>query len=396
MTEAAPTTDINAIRLAVQIPRSESDRLLTGFAAGVGDRLGIGPSYARAGFATLAAAGGVGIVLYVVGFLLSLSAKPLPERPPITRKQGLGLALIFVGILYGLGTAGLWFPGATAPIGLLSFGAAAIWSRSDRHDVPLIEAIASNEQSRFRAIGGAALMGVGLLILVSSLTAVDIGPVLLAIIVTTAGFALALGPSVWRISRNLTAERRERIRAEEREDMAAHLHDSVLQSLALIQRTDDPKKMATLARAQERELREWLYAERVGGEPRAISVALQDAASKVEVAYNVPIDVIVVGEVDVSDDIRAMTRAAAEAMTNAAKHSGTDKISVYAESRNGTTDIWITDLGCGFDTGTVAEGRRGLSDSIIGRMVRHGGSAKIDSSEEGTEVHLSLTERSPI
>ncbi|VAW04459.1 Two-component system sensor histidine kinase, partial [hydrothermal vent metagenome] len=310
MTEAAPTTDINAIRLAVQVPRSESDRLLTGFAAGVGDRLGIGPSYARAGFATLAAAGGVGIVLYVVGFLLSLSAKPLPERPPVTRKQGLGLALVFVGILYGLGTTGLWFPGATAPIGLLSFGAAAIWSRSDRHDVPLIEAIASNEQSRFRAIGGAALMGFGLLILVSSLTAVDIGPVLLAIIVTTAGFALALGPSVWRISRNLTAERRERIRAEEREDMAAHLHDSVLQSLALIQRTDDPKKMATLARAQERELREWLYAERVGGEPRAISVALQDAASKVEAAYNVPIDVIVVGEVDVSDDIRAMTRAA--------------------------------------------------------------------------------------
>ncbi|VAV97774.1 hypothetical protein MNBD_ACTINO02-2033, partial [hydrothermal vent metagenome] len=169
-----------------------------------------------------------------------------------------------------------------------------------------------------------------------------------------------------------------------------------LQSLALIQRTDDPKKMATLARAQERELREWLYAERVGGEPRAISVALQDAASKVEAAYNVPIDVIVVGEVDVSDDIRAMTRAAAEAMTNAAKHSGTDKISVYAEGRSGTTDIWITDLGCGFDIETVADGRRGLSDSIIGRMVRHGGSAKIDSSEEGTEVHLSLTERSPI
>jgi signal transduction histidine kinase len=393
MTDAAPTRETSAFRLAVQIPRSDSDRLLTGFAAGVGDRLGIGPSYARAGLTTLAAAGGVGIVVYVVGVLASFSAPPPAERAPLSKKQAVGLILIFLGILYALGTAGLWFPGATGPIGLLSFGAAAIWSRSDRNDVPLIEAIASNEQSRFRAIGGAALMGIGLLILVSSLTAVEIGPVLLAVIVTASGFALALGPSVWRISRNLTAERRDRIRAEEREDMAAHLHDSVLQSLALIQRTDDPKKMATLARAQERELREWLYAERVGSEPRALSLALQDAASKVEAAYNVPIDVIVVGEVDVSDNVRAMTRAAAEAMTNAATHSGADKISVYAESREGTTDIWITDLGRGFDMDDISEGRRGVSDSIMGRMERHGGVAEIETSDEGTEVHLSLTER---
>ncbi len=395
MTDAPSTSDVSAIRLAIQIPRSDSDRLLTGYAAGVGDRLGIGPSYARAGFATLAGAGGVGILVYVVGVLLSFSARPLPKREPLGKKQALGLALIFLGTLYALGTAGLWFPGATAPIGLLSFGAAAIWSRSDLHDVPLIEAIAKNEQSRFRAIGGAALMGIGLLILVSSLTAVDVGPVLLAVLVTTVGFALALGPTVWRISRNLTAERRERIRAEEREDMAAHLHDSVLQSLALIQRTDDPKRMATLARAQERELREWLYAERVGTEPRALSVALQNVASRVEADYNLPIEVIVVGEVDVTDDIRAMTKAAAEAMINAAKHSGTDRISVYAESHSGTTDIWITDLGRGFDVDEIADGRRGLSDSIVGRMQRHGGTAEIESSDEGTEVHLSLAERKP-
>lgn len=381
--------------LSLRIARSDTDRILTGYAAAVGEKLGIGPSYARAGFVTLAVAGGVGIALYIVGLLFGLSAPQRRARIPLDRKQRIGTAFVFLGVLFGLASAGLWISGASGPIGLLAFGAAAIWNRSDHDDIPLIEAISRTEQSRFRAVGGALLMGFGSLFLFGALTEINIGPTLFAVIVTASGFVLALGPSLWRVSRNLATERRDRIRAEEREDIAAHLHDSVLQSLALIQRTDDPKKMATLARAQERELREWLYSQRPGHDSRALSVELQDAATKVEAAYDVPVEVIVVGEVDVTEDILAMTRAATEAMTNAAKHSGAKKVSVYAETRNGTTDVWITDLGGGFDTESIQDGRMGVSDSIIGRMLRHGGTAEIDSTPDGTEVHLSLTETNP-
>ena len=200
----------------------------------------------------------------------------------------------------------------------------------------------------------------------------------------------AFGPWVWRMMNELSDERRSRIRTEERAEMAAHLHDSVLQTLALIQRTDDPKRMITLARAQERDLRNWLYS---NDESAAVGLrqALGTMATAVEEKHNVPVEVVVVGDMPLNDRSSALVAAAGEATTNAAKHAGTSKVSVFAEVRDDEAEIFITDLGEGFDPNTIEDDRHGIVDSIIGRMKRQGGEAEINSEPgEGTEVRLTL------
>jgi signal transduction histidine kinase len=203
---------------------------------------------------------------------------------------------------------------------------------------------------------------------------------------------LIFGPWVVRLAGDLAAERRDRIRSEERSDMAAHLHDSVLQTLALIQRSDDPKKMVTLARSQERELRSWLYGTERPAGGTSLSAALEDAAGRVEQAHDVPVEVVVVNDVPVAQGgLAALVRAAAEAMNNAARHSGTNRVSVYAEAMNGTVDVYVSDQGGGFDPDSIPDDRHGVRESIIGRMSRHGGAATILSEPgEGTEVHLEM------
>ncbi len=173
--------------------------------------------------------------------------------------------------------------------------------------------------------------------------------------------------------------------------MAAHLHDSVLQSLALIQRTDDPKRMVTLARAQERDLRAWLYDPEAADE-ETLRGALSTAASKVEEAHDIPVTVVVVGEEELAaSSQRAIVGAATEAMMNAANHSGADKVSVFAEASANGVEIFVTDQGHGFETETIGEDRRGIAESINGRMTRNGGTAHIDSTGGvGTEVHLTM------
>lgn len=173
--------------------------------------------------------------------------------------------------------------------------------------------------------------------------------------------------------------------------MAAHLHDSVLQTLALIQRTDDPKRMVTLARAQERELREWLYTgdrERPGDTFKA---ALDAAASQIEQDHDIPIDVVTVGDREMDTRLAALVDASREAMKNAARHSGADHVSVFAEVREDAIDIFVTDQGRGFDPGSVPVERHGIANSIKARMERHRGSATITSVPgEGTEIHLTM------
>jgi signal transduction histidine kinase len=173
--------------------------------------------------------------------------------------------------------------------------------------------------------------------------------------------------------------------------MAAHLHDSVLQTLALIQRhADDPKAVQQLARRQERELRTWLY----GDEPKetTFKVALTAAGTEVEDERGIPIEIVVVGDCEASDRVLALVRAAREAMVNAAKHSGADKIDVYAEVDEDTVEVFIRDRGVGFDLDAVGEDRMGVKGSIIDRMARHGGTATVRSSPgDGTEVRLEIT-----
>jgi signal transduction histidine kinase len=205
------------------------------------------------------------------------------------------------------------------------------------------------------------------------------------------GLGFIVGPWLLRLSSDLSEEREARVRSEERADVAAHLHDSVLQTLALIQRSaGDPATVSRLARAQERDLRSWLFDSRGDG-PDTLAAALRAVAAEAEDAHGVPVEVVCVGDAPVSDDDRPLVLATREAIINAAKHSGASTVDVYAEATAAGIEIFVRDRGAGFDPERVADDRQGVRSSIIGRMERHGGSASVRSTPgEGTEVRLSL------
>jgi signal transduction histidine kinase len=243
-----------------------------------------------------------------------------------------------------------------------------------------------------RAIGGGLLLIIGVSLLFSGTSVVrEAGKLVTGVLIAGIGAAVVFGPWLYRLAKELSAERSERIRADTRAEVAAHLHDSVLQTLALIQRSaDDPRKMVTLARSQERELRNWLYRSDTSDHSE-LEAAVQEAASKVERDHDVPIEVIVVGTAPVDDHVEALVGATREAMVNAAKHSGADIVSVYVEADADSIEAWITDQGRGFTPDSPTGDGVGISGSIVGRMERHGGRARIASSaEDGTEVHLSM------
>ena len=175
--------------------------------------------------------------------------------------------------------------------------------------------------------------------------------------------------------------------------MAAHLHDSVLQTLALMQRrADDPREVASLARRQERELRTWLSgrAASAAGELRLAS-ALEAVADEVEQSHGVPVEVVAVGDCALDERVDALIAAAREAIVNAAKFAGGSTVDVYAEASDDRVAVFVRDRGPGFDPATVPEDRHGVRESIVGRMQRHGGRASISSSPGGgTEVELVL------
>jgi signal transduction histidine kinase len=192
------------------------------------------------------------------------------------------------------------------------------------------------------------------------------------------------------VRRTLAQARDTALLADARADMAAHLHDSVLQTLALIQRqAADPKKVAALARRQERELRQWLY----GEEPASGSLveALTEEMLDVEADHGVDVELVSVGDTPVTADLTAIVRAAGEAMVNAAKHSGADRIDLYSEVDTDLVSVYVRDRGRGFDLATVTDDRMGVRGSIIERMRRAGGRAIIKTAPEaGTEVRLEL------
>jgi len=202
---------------------------------------------------------------------------------------------------------------------------------------------------------------------------------------------------VARLVRQLGDERRERIRSEERADMAAHLHDSVLQTLALIQRhADAPQQARSLARRQERELRAWLYESRRSSpgdtDPDSLAAALDRVTDEVEADHGVAVDVVVVGDCRVDEHVDALVAAVREAVLNAAKHSDAAEVSVYAEVADGRVEAFVRDRGRGFDPAAVNGDRRGITHSIVRRMARHGGRAEVHSTPgEGTEVTFELT-----
>jgi signal transduction histidine kinase len=170
----------------------------------------------------------------------------------------------------------------------------------------------------------------------------------------------------------------------------------VLQTLALIQKhADDPRTVARLARSQERDLRGWLYA----GDDRSeasVAAALRAAAAKVEDAHGVLVEVVSVGDAPAGEELLPVVLAAREAMVNAAKHSGADKVDVFAEMRQDLVEVFVRDRGRGFDAGSVPADRLGIRHSIRDRMQRHGGTAQVRTRPgEGTEVRLTLQVSAP-
>lgn len=376
------------------LARREQNRLVAGVAGGIADRLGVLDLYARAAFLVLALVWGLGILLYLVlwGLTLDQTARPEPV-PPADSNRRAAYVLMFIGSLLLLRSLGIWSgDGWVWPGAALSFGTAFLMDRGDIDPRSAILGLFDPDSGRFRArtVIGMVLLLIGVSIL-ANVAAPAVGTVLLAVLMTGVGMVVLFGPWVWRLVSDLGAERRRRIRQEERADMTAHLHDSVLQTLALIQRTDDPRRVMTLARVQERELRRWLYDTTPAGGPELLSAALQEEADRIEQTFDIHIQVVTVGDRPVDEGIRATIAATGEALTNAARHSGADRVSVYSEVSQESTDIWISDQGAGFDPEVVAGDRYGIAESIVGRMQSNGGAATVSSAPgEGTEVHLRL------
>jgi signal transduction histidine kinase len=382
-----------------RLTRSNDDRIVAGLAAGIGLRLGIPIVFARAAFVSLTLAGGIGVICYLLGWLATPDEREYgsmieAEQPPSTA-QKLGLALIFYAVLVALQEVGLWFGPIVWPAILVIFGAALIWDRAGAESRRRLTQLArpvdnGTRRSKTQIFAGVALMTVGIVVVLASLDSIQsLGPAAIAVLLTAAGFLLLFGPWIWGLVEELTDERRARIRSEERADMAAHLHDSVLQTLAMIQRSDDPQRMTTLARAQERDLRAWLFEPAGVDRTGTVGEGMTAAAAKVESAFDVPVEVVVVGDRPNDEAADTLVAAAAEAMANAAEHSGARAISVYVECTEDTVEAWVTDQGSGFDPHTVSDDRKGISESILARMTRSGGEATVVSTPgEGTEVHL--------
>ncbi len=389
------------------LQRSTRDRVLTGVAGGIGERIGVDPTVVRLCFVALTLAAGIGAAAYLAAWLASVPGTAAISAPqPTSVRQALALGFIVLGVLVMLRQTGLWLGDRFVwPALLVAAGSAVIWTRGDEADrarwsraVRRLPAgwqrAATGSGVRVRVVGGMLLILGGLW---RFLTTARRAPGLstsapVAVAATLVSLAVVAGPWFWRLGRQLTEERRQRIRSQERAEVAAHLHDSVLQTLALIQRTDEPRQMASLARSQERELRSWLYGGARAADHTLLSTAMNDTAAEIERAYSVRIDVVTVGERRIDDPTGALVLAAREAMINAAAHSGANRVSVYVESSEEQVTAYVRDQGHGFDPADVPVDRRGIADSIEGRMIRFGGVAALSTAPgRGTEVKLQVS-----
>ncbi len=407
--------------------RDPAAGVIAGVIAGLGRRLNVDPVPLRVAFAALViVSGGLALAGYAIAWALLPSDHARDRRkapqPPEDEKRrrrfprgssvAAGVALLTLSGLLVFRELGLWWSDALVwPLVLAAAGATLLWRQlrsgepeepssprprpaaSPQTGVETAPTAGSRLADLYRGGFGVALVVGAALLFLSANDA--LGPArdaAFTTIVVVLALGLVLAPFLWRLGRNLATERAERIRSQERAEVAAHLHDSVLQTLALVQkRADDPREVATLARRQERELRGWL-----SGDTRSASdslaVALQQAGDEVEAQYGVPIEVVAVGDRDHDDRTRALVAAAREALTNAAKFApNSGPVSVYAEVDGSRVQVFVRDRGDGFDPAGIPADRRGISESIIGRMRRNGGKATIRSDAGGgTEIELIL------
>lgn len=421
--------------------RDREDCVLAGVAAGLAEHLRAPVTIVRLVFVALLLANGFGALLYVALWaVVPVRTEMSPGRPRRVRSVGLARvaytaltlgALILQAELVGDRPGG-WtgFPLNPAVITLAAvvvLGAGIIWHQADPQrrragdasatmsaaEVPRTDAVVAAARTDLsaqaevepagdrrwfvlRLVGGGLLMVVGIVGILGILAPGDrdLAAILLALlfaVLALAGVVLALAPVLWRMAGQLREERIARIREQERAEVAAIVHDQVLHTLALIQRhASDPASVTRLARGQERSLRGWLYRPAASPNER-FAAALEQVAGEVEDAYGITVETVVVGDAAYDERVAALVAATREALVNAARHAKVSSVSLYAEVEDETLTVFVRDRGVGFDMSTMDSDRHGVRGSIIGRMQRHGGTARLRSIPgEGTEVELSI------
>ncbi|WP_369775646.1 PspC domain-containing protein [Saccharopolyspora cebuensis] len=399
----APVPEQHSLR------RRRDGRLIAGVAGGVAEHLGIPLLWVRVAFVLLAAFGGSGVLAYAMLWVFVPQRPEGEEERPASareRQQGYGLVLLGAGLMVAVGSLISLPQWVTLPMVVGLVGAAVVWREADESQRRRWRAgarsglLESGWKSPVRLLAGAALVVLGIvLFLVTAAWESQVQFVLLAVLATLVGAAVLTVPWWVRLVRDLNVERADRIRSEERAEIAAHLHDSVLQTLALIQKqAESPREVQRLARGQERELRGWLYgADGYGGgrqqtvAPSVLSAELARICGEVEDGFAIQVQQVAVGDCDLDERLAALLAAAREAIVNAAKHAGVGEVSVYAEVEGEAVSVYVRDRGRGFDPEQVPDDRHGLADSVRGRVERHGGEVRLRTAPgSGTEVQMRM------
>jgi signal transduction histidine kinase/phage shock protein PspC (stress-responsive transcriptional regulator) len=385
--------------------RSTAHRRVAGVAAGIAQHTGVPLPKVRTVFAASAFLGGFGVVLYVVLWLVLLDDRQL-ALPEESRPDPSGWvlahrnALVGVAVVVGLGlvpAVNLVDGSARFVVPVLVGGTGIVlaWSQLDAtRRRRLVEEAGDGRGAVVRVVAGASLVVLGAVLF--PVVVGDVGQFwrsAVAGVVVMGGLALVAAPWVVRLWQDLGAERAALAREQQRAEFAAHVHDSVLQTLALIQkRSADAGEVARLARRQERELRQWLYGDH-GTSAGTLGAALRAAATEVEDVSGAVVEVVLVGDLDtlaLDRGTTALAQAAREALLNAGRHAG-GTVSLYAEPAGGGVEVFVRDRGAGFDLDAIPEDRLGVRESIVGRMQRAGGSATIRRpADGGTEVALRM------
>ena len=401
-------------RGAGPLRRAREDRLIGGVAAAIAGRIGRDVTMVRIILVVAAVLSwGFFAAAYVVAWLLipmagarqSLAGRALADRRGLALVAAFWSVLIVLGALASAFQAG-WLGSLLWPLAIVGAGLILIWRNAPddehaimRHQVRPLLGLTTGS----RRTGLILRLTVAVILLAGGIAALQSAHENAALLRPLAGVALLisavvvlLGPWWLRIARDLVVERQARVRAEERADIAARVHDSVLQTLALIQRrADQPQQVVALARAQERELRSWLFDGRPPGSIDKEAMTLADGVrliqQEVEAQHGVAVEIVMVGDCPLDDDLAALLAAAREATVNAVKWSGAGVVSIFAEVEPKEVSVFVRDRGKGFDPETVPADRKGLAESVRARMARRGGQATIRSAPgEGTEVSLTM------
>ncbi len=390
----APPITVRPDVRRLRFPRHPTDRLVSGVAGGLAARVRADSYVVRLAFVLLTLAGGVGVVAYALAWVLSdppepdaQAALPMPER-------SVAIGLVTLAALLLLRALRLW-PGDALMMSavVVAAGSALVW-HGERATAPAdpFERLFTGRFSVPRVAGGLVLIAAGLVALTANGELRSVPRSAAALALAVAGLAVVLGPFAGGLIRDLRAAERERIRTEERAEMAAQLHDSVLQTLALMQRAaTDPRRMVLLARRQERELRHWLYGAKMAAPGRTLADHAEALASEIELDHDLPVELVVVGDHVVDDRVTALLGAVREATVNAAKHSGAESVAIYVEVDDGAVTAYVRDKGRGFDPASTPRDRHGIEASIRARLGRVGGRSRLETTPgSGTEWELEV------